>query len=258
MSPFQRFLIRYSSWGLGLLLLLWFVVIFGSMLTHWKPRASWILLIFFSAVTFALINVWGRWMRERFVREGPLPQFIKRKLREEYPSFSSKDTELVERGLRQFFLACVRSGSSPVAVPSVVVAHAWRVFSDQPASYEDWCTMTLGKVLPMTPVRRLGTNAQHNDALRRTWYWACKEEAIQANHPSRLPILFALDAKLAVIGGIVYMANTHEFARRPVESAEVYFGTSFADEQYSGSHSDFGGADGSGDGGGDGGGGGGD
>ncbi len=39
MSPFHRFLIRYSSWGLGLLLLLWFVVIFGSLLTHWKPRA---------------------------------------------------------------------------------------------------------------------------------------------------------------------------------------------------------------------------
>jgi hypothetical protein len=255
MSPFQRFLIRYSSWGLGLLVLIWLIGIVGSAMAGWKLKSSWISLIIFSIIFMALISVWSRWMRERFVRESSLPQFIKRKLREEYPALSSKDAELVERGLRQFFLACIRSGSKPVAMPSVVVASAWRAFTDHPAVYEDWCQMTLGRAIPATSARRLGADIEHNDALRRTWYWACKEEAIKPNDPSRLPILFALDAKLAIAGGILYFANSFDFGRRPVDGGEAYFGTSFSDEQYGGSHSDFGGADGGSDGGGDGGGG---
>ncbi len=257
MTAFQRFLIRYSGWALRLLLLAWFVIIVVGAMAGWQIRSSWISLIIATMVVMALISVWGKWMRERYVREGPLPQFIKRKLREQFFQLSSKDAELVERGLRQFFLGCVRSGSKPVAMPSVVVAHAWRVFADHPAVYEEWCNMALGSVLPVAPARALSPHAEHNDALRRTWYWACKEEAIQANAPSRLPILFALDAKFAITDGIVYLANAQEFARRPAAGGgEVHFGTSFSDDQYSGSHSDFGGADSGGDGGGDGGGGG--
>ena len=39
----------------------------------------------------------------------------------------------------------------------------------------------------------LGKDPKRNDGLRRTWYWACKEESIDPRKPSRLPLLFALD-----------------------------------------------------------------
>ncbi len=255
MTRLQRFLVRLSSWGFGLMMLAWFALIFGGIFAARQPKGYWFALVIFTMLLLALIMVWGRWMRERFVREGPLPQFLKRKLREQYSSLSIKEVELVERGLRQFFLACVRSGKKPVAMPSVVVGHAWQVFSIHREAYDDWCKMALGHVLAVTPVRCLGNDAKDNDALRRTWFWACKEEAIKPDDPSRLPILFALDAKLAIPSGIVYFSNERQLSRPSSEGVEVYYGTSFSDDRYDGSFSDFGGADAGGDGGGDGGGG---
>jgi uncharacterized membrane protein YgcG len=256
MTKLLRFLVHLSSWGFGLIMLAWFALIFGSVFTGQQPKGYAFVLVIFTMLLLALIMVWGRWMRERFVREGPLPQFFKRKLREQYPSLSTKDIELVERGLRQFFLACVRSGKKPVAMPSVVVGDAWQEFAHQREAYDNWCKMALGHIAPITPVRRLGASASDNDALRRTWFWACREEAIKPDDPSRLPILFALDAKLAIPGGSVYFANERHFSRPSSEGAEIYYGTSFSNDRYEGSCSDFGGADaGGGDGGGDGGGG---
>ena len=57
-----------------------------------------------AGVALLLLKTWCRWQRERQLRELPVPQFLKRKLRETYPHLSGKDCDLVERGLRQFFI----------------------------------------------------------------------------------------------------------------------------------------------------------
>ena len=44
--------------------------------------------------------------------------FAKRKLRQQYPQLEAKDADLVERGFRQFFMACARSDGKYVAMPS--------------------------------------------------------------------------------------------------------------------------------------------
>ncbi len=255
MTAFQRFLVRFSTWGFGALLIGWMVV--GSLISSARPKVSWIPLFVLVVLVSVLVMAWGKWMRERFVREGPLPQFLKRKLREAYPDLSGKDCDLAERGLRQFFLACVRSGKKPVAMPSKLLERLWQEFAASQEAYASWCQMAFGRVLPPTPACRLGRNAEDNDALRRAWYWACKEEAIKPKNPTRLPILFALDAKLAVAGGIVYAASGPAFKRAvPGEqSGEVCFGTSFSDSGFEGDHEGFGGAEGSSGNGGDGGGG---
>lgn len=41
-----------------------------------------------------------------------MPQFLKRKLRETYPHLSVKGGDLVEHGLRRFFVACSRRKNS--------------------------------------------------------------------------------------------------------------------------------------------------
>ncbi len=257
MTAFQRFLVRVSTWGVGALLLAWLVV--ATVINSFQPRISWIPLFLLAVLVSVLVMAWGKWMRERFVREGPLPQFLKRKLRDAYPGLSSKDCDLAERGLRQFFLACVRSGRKPVAMPSKLLERLWSEFAGQPRGYESWCQTAFGRVIRPTQALRLGQNADDNDALRRAWFWACKEEAINPRSPTRLPILFALDAKLAVVGGIVYAADGPQFKRAATndQAGDVCFGTSFSDSGFQGDHESFGGADGGsgGDGGGDGGGG---
>ena len=267
MTPFQRFLIRFAAWGLAALVLLWLVV--GNLTDAPQATGSHVPLVLLVAVVAFLVMIWGKWLRERFVRESALPVFLKRKLQTAYPGLSSKDYDLVERGLRQFFFACVRSGNKPVAMPSRLVESLWREFARDGAAYGRWCDAAFGYLIVPTAALALGRNADSNDALRRTWYWACKDESIKPRSPTRLPILFALDAKLCVPGGIVYEAGSMSPARiRPLDKSggsggEVYFGTSFSSGEYTGKHDDFGGADssssdgGGGDGGGDGGGGGG-
>src|SRR4029078_10825439 len=82
-------------------------------------------------------------------------------------------------------------------------------------SYADWCDRTLGRFLHHIPAERLGSDAKANDGLRRAWVWACRDETVAPRKPSRLPLLFALDTKLGVAGGIVYSP-----APRPKLAAE--------------------------------------
>jgi hypothetical protein len=216
----------------------------------WFPA---VLAVAFAAVA---LNGWTRWRRERFIREAPLPQFLKRKLRETYPQLSQKDAALVERGLRQFFLACHRSRRRFVAMPSRVVDAMWHEFILHTQAYRDWCALALGRFLHHTPSEVLAANAVHNDGLRRAWYWACKDEAIHPRLPTRLPLLFALDTKLAIASGFHYLPDCRGlFGARDGEGGAIQCGTSFGDGSASGDGGGFGG-EASSDGGGDGGGGG--
>lgn len=214
-------------------------------------RSSWITSAFVAALLLTLLTMWTHWSRQQVIRESPLPAFLKRQLREHYPHLSHKDAELVERGLRQFFLACVRSRSF-VAMPSKAVDTLWHAFILHTRAYEDWCQLALGKFLHHTPAEALGANAQRNDGLRRAWYWSCKEEAIDPRKPSRLPLLFALDVKLQIPGGFRYEADCRDIARKSDAGGDgsgSFCGTSFSDGSSSGDADGFGGADGGGDGG---------
>lgn len=190
-----------------------------------------------------------------------MPQFLKRKLRERYPQLTLKDAELVERGLRQFFMACNRSPRRFVAMPSRAVDSMWHEFILHTQAYRNWCDLALGRFLHHTPAEALGTRATHNDGLRRAWFWCCKDEAINPRQPTRLPLLFALDGKLEIANGFRYVPDCHDIQRKSEQggdgNAGAYCGTSFSDGSASGDSGDFGGAEssgGDGDGGGDGGG----
>ena len=107
--------------------------------------------------------------------------------------------------------------------------------------------ITVGWFLHHTPALVLSTQAKHNDGLRRAWYWACREDAINPHAPTHLPLLFALDAKLAIEYGYHYTADCHAIGRMSDAGRDatgaVYCGTSFSDSSYSGSADSFGGMD---------------
>ena len=258
MTKAQSLLIQLAPFVTLALVLGWLVLGVGAFSGFWRPSLSWVAAAVAWLLLLVTIGVWNKRVRERFLRESALPRFLQRKLRETYPHFSSKDCELVERGLRQFFLACARSQKQFVAMPSRAVDTVWHEFILHTQAYKRWCDLGLGFFLHHTPAEALGKQAQRNDGLRRAWYWACKEEAIDPKKPSRLPLLFALDAKLAVANGFHYLPDCSNIRRKGDDNSigvTVHCGTSFSDGSFSGGSDSFGGADSSdGGGGGDGGG----
>ena len=197
-----------------------------------------------AAVLNGALKAWQESARRQFVREARLPPFLLDKLRDLYPQLQPRDTELVVRGLRQFFMAHLRSKRQFVGMPSKVVDAAWHEFILHTQAYQQWCRYAFGGMLHHTPAEVLGRSAKRNDGLRRTWYWACKEESIDPRQPSRLPLLFALDAKFAIAGGFSYVPDCSAIDRAAGSGAHC--GSSFGDtgsDSGSGDSGGFGGSE---------------
>ena len=251
-----RALERHARLVTWLAVLAWLAYIAGAIVSGRRFRPGWLFTLFLIFVAGGLLAAWVASRRRMAIREGRLPPIAKRKLRQQYPQLEAKDADLVERGFRQFFMACARSDGKYVAMPSKAVDAYWHALIVDTKSYAAWCERTLGRFLHHVPAERLGSDAAANDGLRRAWFFACREEAIDPRKPSRLPLLFALDAKLGVPGGVVYSprfrpAGLHGKADG---GAEITYGDDFADASFSGDADAMGGADAGGDGGGDGGG----
>ena len=197
--------------------------------------------VVFGVVLNAAFKAWQQSARRQFVREARFPPFILNKLQAAYPQLETRDAELVLRGLRQFFMAHLRSDRQFVAMPSKVVDAAWHEFILHTRGYEQWCQAAFGRLLHHTPAEVLARDAKRNDGLRRSWYWACKEESIDPRKPSRLPLLFALDAKFGVAGGFAYVPDCSAIDKAADSGA--YCGTSFSESGASGDATGFGGSE---------------
>lgn len=242
-----------------LLLVRWGVLVAPSALAWlnlgWQPMT--LLLVFVpSLLASAAVRAWEASRRRQFIREARFPPHLVTKLCARYPQLRAADADLVLRGLRQFFMAYARSGHQFVAMPSQVVDTAWHELILHTRAYQVWCDAAFGKLLHHTPAEVLGRDPKRNDGLRRTWYWACKEESINPRQPSRLPLLFALDKKFDIPGGYSYVPDCRDIERQ--SGSDVYCGSSFGGGDGSsaeGAADSFGGSESSG-GDGDGGGGG--
>lgn len=216
----------------------------------WRP--GFFMVGMAGAISFVALRAWETSQRRQFIRESRFPSVLFTKLCEAYPQLSRSDADLVLRGLRQFFLAHLRSDRKFVAMPSKLADEAWHAFILHTRAYEDWCNAAFGKLMHHTPAEVLGKDPKRNDGLRRAWYWSCKEESINPRSPSRLPLLFALDKKYAIAGGFAYVPDCRDIDRQ--SGSDAYCGTSFSssasDGGASGDASGFGGCE-AGSGGGD-------
>jgi hypothetical protein len=142
--------------------------------------------------------------REAFIRSYELPRGLFDQLRKRRPELDLKDCQLVSHALRHFFLAHLKSGRQYVSMPSQVADDLWHEFILFTRNYEVFCRRAFGRFLHHTPAVAVGSDRKADAGLQRTWFWACKEDHINPRSPSRLPLLFALDAKLGVAGGFTY------------------------------------------------------
>jgi len=172
--------------------------------------------------------------REAYVRDAELPRGLFEKLRAQHPQLSTKDCQLVAQGLRQFFLAYLKSGRKFVSMPSQVVDDLWHEFILYTRHYDAFCRKAFGGFLHHAPAVVLSSNRQKNSGLRRCWWYACKEENIHPKAARRLPLLFALDAKLNIAGGFRYVPDCSG-VRRQGDSSATYCGGEFGDASYDGS-----------------------
>jgi hypothetical protein len=178
------------------------------------------LLVVTIILGLVLVFVWAKLLQARraeFIRQFALPPGLYEKLREKHPDLSLKDCQLVGHALRQFFLAYLKSGQQYISMPSQVVDDLWHEFILYTRNYAQFCRRAFGRFLHHTPAAALGKGVRDNDGLRRCWWQACREENIHPQRPTRLPLLFALDRKLKIKTGFLYLID----CRNPVESAKL-------------------------------------
>ena len=205
-----------------------------------------ILLITTLLLTIALVVVWNRWRqaaRADYIRTYMLPKGIFDKLQAKRPELSIKDCQLTAHALRQFFLAYLKGGRRFVAMPSQVADDLWHELILYTRHYEVFCDKAFGGFMHHTPAVVLGADRQNNAGLRRVWWHTCLEENINPRKHTRLPLLFALDAKLNIPDGFRYSPNCEELRKkenRDNSSGTTHCGGDFSDSSYDGSTDGFG------------------
>lgn len=215
-----------------------------------------ILSVMAVALATALFVVWTRAQQAaqaEYIRTYMFPPGLFEKLRAKRPELAIKDCQLIAHGLRQFFLAHLKSGCKFVSMPSQVADDLWHEFILYTRHYDAFCNKAFRRFMHHTPAVVLGPNRQDNEGLRRTWWYSCLEDNINPRKPTRMPLLFALDAKLKVPNGFVYAPDCEALRKSGVGT--YYCGGDFSSCSYDGCTDGFGDSDsaGSGDAGGSGG-----
>ena len=161
-----------------------------------------VLLMLLAALAWFANALRGR--RMRFIDEYAFPKGIRERVRKRYPHLTDEQLDLVMRGLTEWFHLHREAGRVTLSMPSQVVDAAWHEFILFTAGYRQFCSRGLGRFLNHTPAEAMRSPTDAQDGLCRTWRRACQRSGIEPGAPTRLPLLFALDADLGIPDGFRY------------------------------------------------------
>jgi hypothetical protein len=145
-----------------------------------------------------------RLQREHYIRGYVFSGTLLDALRKTHPGLTEKDEFLVARALRSFFLVHLRTASAGIGMPSRIVDDLWHEFILDTRQYHTFCEQAFGAYFHHIPAAKMVPGISQDAGMRRTWRYACLEENINPEHPTRLPLLFAIDQKLAIANGNIY------------------------------------------------------
>lgn len=183
--------------------------------------------------------------RRMYINEYIFPVFLTQKLQQQYPQFTREQLDLVVTGLRQYFLMCSKAEKKLVAMPSQVVDDLWHQFILHTREYQVFCRKALGRFLHHTPAEAMTNKHNAPDSIKRAWRLACNLENINPRQPDRLPLIFALDAMLAIPNGYNYSLDCTD--SRKGEHCASHIGCGGGCSGSSGCSGDGGGCGGGGD-----------
>jgi len=159
-------------------------------------------------VVVAIAYVWRRKGRvkayNRYIDSYQFPNAIVKKVHERYPTLQKSELTLVMQALRDFFIFCSQANREMVAMPSQVVDVAWHEFILYTREYKRFSIKALGRFLHHTPTEAMKSPTQATKGIKRAWRLACAKEGIDPKNPSKLPLLFAIDALLNIDDGFIY------------------------------------------------------
>ncbi len=160
-----------------------------------------LIAIFGGTISLMYWRMHIRIRREDFIRRFRFPRHVLAELHRQYPDVRKHHLPLIESALREFFLGYIHAGYREVAMPSRIVDELWRRFALDTRGYADFCRRAFGRTLPYAPPITISDRYEDNVRLRRTWWHVCDLYDLDPNHPLRLPLLFAIDAKLKIADG---------------------------------------------------------
>ena len=169
-----------------------------------------VLIATLAIVAWRLYSEAARARREAYIRGYVFSWSLLQKLIAKHPHLELKDCHLVARALREFFLIHLRTKPRFIGMPSRVADDLWHEFILDTRSYEQFCKAAFGEYFHHVPAAATGKSSTDDMALRLTWRFACIEENINVKRPTRLPLLFALDDKLKIVGGFTYSLHRQQ------------------------------------------------
>ncbi len=168
-------------------------------------------LLLFSAYLLFLLYKWRKQSllikQKNLIDSYQFPAKISQRLRVTYPHLNEQQTDQVVHGLREYFHICNIAGNKRIAMPSQAVDVAWHEFILFTREYQGFCTRALGRFLHHTPAEAMHNKTSAQESIKKVWKIACYREKISEHNPEKLPLLFALDAQLAIPDGFKYSLN---------------------------------------------------
>lgn len=205
-----------------------------------SPVVAIVLIGIGAVVLIVIVPRWLQLRRAEFIRTYRWPAGLLERLEKHRPGLERKNSALVSRGLRQFFIAYLMSGKRYVSMPSQVADDLWHEFILYTREYDAFCRRAFGGFLHHTPAVVLSEDRKSNEGLRRVWWYCCKYENIDPVNPTRLPLLFALDSKLNIPGGFVYHPQCEELRQRGGDAGAAHCGGDFSSSSFDGGSAGFG------------------
>lgn len=177
-----------------------------------------------------LTRVQVAWLRrasrksERLIVGYEFPTYLWGRLQKRLPDLSPREIELVERGLREWFICCACRWGTVLGMPSRAVDEAWHEFILDTRPYSGFCMAAFGEFLHHMPDEAMTTPM--GDALGETVRAWDRSEAGQEEES----VLWDLDRKLGIAEplGIDGAALAEARSRGPYPAAARWVGVGYA------------------------------
>ncbi|WDE01678.1 glycine-rich domain-containing protein [Thalassomonas actiniarum] len=171
-------------------------------------------LVFYIIVICLLVTAAGLFYfkarakrRMSYINSYQFPDAVSKKVAQTYPHLNDGELAQVIKGLREYFHLNNLAAGKMIAMPSQVIDVAWHEFILFTRNYQTFCKHAFGRFLHHTPAEAMQSQVIAQAGIKHIWRLACLRETINPRSPKKLPLVFALDARLKIEDGFSYELN---------------------------------------------------